>query len=168
MHHPTLVQTINNEVVQTGLDLAKVARASLVIIHSNSQVVIGYINEDYEAKEEWMKKYLSLVKRLTNQNFAAEFVWVPREEKEHVDRLAKAASFEHITIASPLTLRMGCFRRITMCLEGWKFDHHAMCWWERFLPTIPKMFDFRWSRLHHEGIPWRGVWKPFEGVIIGP
>ena len=74
MHHPTLVPTINNEVVQTGLDLAKVAGASLVIIHSNSQVVIGYINEDYEAKEEWMKKYLSLVKRLTNQNFAAEFV----------------------------------------------------------------------------------------------
>ena len=74
MHHPTLVPTINNEVVQTGLDLAKVARASLVIIHSNSQVVIGYINEDYEAKEEWMKKYLSLVERLTNQNFAAEFV----------------------------------------------------------------------------------------------
>ena len=74
MHHPTLVPTINNEVVQTGLDLAKVARASLVIIHSNSQVVIGYINEDYEAKEERMKKYLSLVKRLTNQNFAAEFV----------------------------------------------------------------------------------------------
>ena len=74
MHHPTLVPTINNEVVQTGLNLAKVAGASLVIIYSNSQVVIGYINEDNEAKEEWMKKYLSLVKRLTNQNFAAEFV----------------------------------------------------------------------------------------------
>ena len=74
MRHSTLVPTINNEVVQTGLNLAKVAGASLVIIHSNSQVVIGYINEDNEAKEEWMKKYLSLVKRLTNQNFAAEFV----------------------------------------------------------------------------------------------
>ena len=74
MRHSTLVPTINNEVVQTGLNLAKVAGALLVIIYSNSQVVIGYINEDYEAKEEWMKKYLSLVKRLTNQNFAAEFV----------------------------------------------------------------------------------------------
>ena len=74
MRHSTLVPTINNEVVQTGLNLAKVAGASLVIIHSNSQVVIGCINEDNEAKEEWMKKYLSLVKRLTNQNFAAEFV----------------------------------------------------------------------------------------------
>ena len=45
-----------------------------------------------------MKKYFSLVKRRTNQNFAAEFVQVPREEKEHVDRLAKATSTEHITI----------------------------------------------------------------------
>ena len=44
-----------------------------------------------------MKKYLSLVKRRTNQNFVAEFVQVPREENEHADRLAKAASIEHMT-----------------------------------------------------------------------
>ena len=43
-------------------------------------------------------KYLSLVKRWTDQNFATKFVQVPREEKEHVDRLAKAASTEHMTI----------------------------------------------------------------------
>ena len=45
-----------------------------------------------------MKKYLSLVKRQTNQNFVAEFLQVPREEKEHVDRVAKAASTEHMII----------------------------------------------------------------------
>ena len=45
------------------IDLAKVAEASLVIIHNDSQVFIGHINEEYEAKGEWMKKYLSLVKR---------------------------------------------------------------------------------------------------------
>ena len=43
-------------------------------------------------------KYLSLVKRWTDQNIVAEFVQVPREEKEHVDRLAKATSTEHMTI----------------------------------------------------------------------
>ena len=42
-------------------------------------------------------KYLSLVKRQTNQNFVAEFAQVPREENEHAERLAKAASTKHIT-----------------------------------------------------------------------
>ena len=45
-----------------------------------------------------MKKYLSLVKRWTDQNFAAEFVQVSWEENEHADWLAKAASVEHMTI----------------------------------------------------------------------
>ena len=40
------------EVILTGLDLAKVARASSVILHSYSQVVVGHINGDYEAKGE--------------------------------------------------------------------------------------------------------------------
>ena len=51
------------EIVLMRIDLAKVAEASLVIIHNDSQVFIGHINEEYEAKGEWMKKYLSLVKR---------------------------------------------------------------------------------------------------------
>ena len=48
--------TTNNEaeyeVVLTGLDLAKVAGASLVVIHSDSQVFVGHINGDYKAKGE--------------------------------------------------------------------------------------------------------------------
>ena len=43
-------------------------------------------------------KYLSLVKRWTDQNFATEFVQVLRKEREHVDRSAKAASTEDMTI----------------------------------------------------------------------
>ena len=68
-----------------GLNLAKAARASSVIIHSDSQVVIGHINGDYEAKGERIKKYLSFVKRRTYQNFPTEFVQVPREENEHAN-----------------------------------------------------------------------------------
>ena len=45
-----------------------------------------------------MKKYLSLVKRRTNQNFAVEFVQVLREENEHADQLAKVTSTEHMAI----------------------------------------------------------------------
>ena len=48
--------TTNNEaeyeVVLMGLDLAKVAGASLVVIHNDSQFFVGYINGDYKAKGE--------------------------------------------------------------------------------------------------------------------
>ena len=64
-----LFPTTNNEeqykAILTGLNLAKAARASSVILHSDSQVVIGHINGDYEAKGERMKKYLDLIKRKT-------------------------------------------------------------------------------------------------------
>ena len=38
------------EVVFTGLDLDEAAKASLVVIHSDSQVIVEHNNEDYEAK----------------------------------------------------------------------------------------------------------------------
>ena len=60
MYRPTLVPDDHNgakyEVVLTGLDLAKAARVSSVVIHSDSQVVIRHINGDYEAKGKRMKK----------------------------------------------------------------------------------------------------------------
>ena len=45
-----------------------------------------------------MKKYLNLIKRQTSQAFAVEFIQVLREENEHVNWLAKAASAKHIMI----------------------------------------------------------------------
>ena len=44
------------EAVLSSLDLAKAAGAKLVVIHCDSQVVVGHINGDYEAKGERMKE----------------------------------------------------------------------------------------------------------------
>ena len=65
--------------------MAKAIGASSVILYSDSQVVVGHINGDYEAKGEQMKKYLYLIKRQTSQTFAVKFIQVPREKNEHVD-----------------------------------------------------------------------------------
>ena len=46
-----------------------------------------------------MKKYLEQVKDRVN-DIQVKFVQVPKEENEHVDRLAKAASVEHMLIPS--------------------------------------------------------------------
>ena len=89
MYRPTLVPYGHNgakyEVVLTGLDLAKAAGVSSIIIHSDSQVVIRHIKGDYEVKGKQMKKYFILIKRRTYQNFAAEFVQVTWKEYEHAD-----------------------------------------------------------------------------------
>ena len=59
---PTTNNEVEYEIVLTGLDLTKVTGASLVVMHNNLQVIIRQINGDYEAKGEWMKEYLSMVK----------------------------------------------------------------------------------------------------------
>ena len=57
-----------------GLDLAKATGVSLVVLHKDSQVFIGHINTDYEAKGERMKKYLDLIRRWTSQTFKVKFL----------------------------------------------------------------------------------------------
>ena len=41
-----------------GLDLAKVAGATSVVLYCDFQVVTNQVNEDYECKGQKMKKYL--------------------------------------------------------------------------------------------------------------
>ena len=45
-----------------GLDLAKAAGATTVIINCHSQVVANQVNGNYECKGERIKKYLEQVK----------------------------------------------------------------------------------------------------------
>ena len=115
------------EVILTGLDLAKVARASSVILHSYSQVVVGHINGDYEAKREQMKKYLNLAKRQMSQAFAIEFIQVPRVENDHVDQLAKATFAEHIMVSRQVL----------------SFTQHSPAIKELEIQVIPKGVDWR-------------------------
>ena len=93
---------INNEAeyeaVLSGLDLAKAVGAESAIIHCDSQVVVGHINGDYEAKGEQMKEYLSMVKSKMGKEFSVKFVEIPRKENEQADRLAKVASTEYTDI----------------------------------------------------------------------
>ena len=62
-----------------------------------SQLVIGQVNGTYEAKEEWMKKYLNKVRRLIEKFGEAHFVQVPREENMKADTLAKEVSVSELT-----------------------------------------------------------------------
>ena len=85
------------EALIAGLDLAKAAGAVKVVIHCDSQVITNQVNGDYECKGERMKRYLDQVKARID-NLKARVVQIPREENERADRLAKAASAEHMVI----------------------------------------------------------------------
>ena len=74
LQFPMTNNEVEYEAILMGLDLAKAVGALLVVLHSDSQVIIGHINGDYEAKGEQMKKYLDLIKRWTNQTFAVKFL----------------------------------------------------------------------------------------------
>ena len=45
----------------TGLSLAKALKVRNLIVQDNSQLIIGQVKGDYEAKEERMQKYLKIV-----------------------------------------------------------------------------------------------------------
>ena len=91
--------TTNNEAeykaLVVGLDLARAAGATSVVIYCDSQVITNQINRDYECKGERMKLYLDQVKKGVD-NLQAKIIQIPRGESEQVDCLAKAASAEHM------------------------------------------------------------------------
>ena len=95
---PTTNNEVEYEVVLIGLDLAKAAGASSMVIHNDSQVIVGHINGAYEGKREQMKEYLSMVKERINQKFLARLMQIAKEENEKADRLAKATFAEHMVI----------------------------------------------------------------------
>ena len=92
---PTMKQS--TKALVAGLNLAKAAGAASVVIYCDSQVVANQVNGDYECKGERMKRYLDQV-RTRVDDLKAKIIQIPRGENEQADRLAKAASAEHMII----------------------------------------------------------------------
>ena len=76
--------------------MAKSLEAESVLVQGDSQLVMGQVNETYDAKEERMKRYLNKVRRLIKKFSEARFVQVPREENVEADTLAKEASVNEL------------------------------------------------------------------------
>ena len=91
--------TTNNEAeykaLVVGLDLAKAAGATSIVIYCDSQVVTNQVNGDYECNGERMKRYLDQVKRRID-DLKAKIIQIPKGENEQANHLAKAALVEHM------------------------------------------------------------------------
>ena len=88
---PTTNNKAEYEALVAGLDLARAASAENMIMHCDSQVITSQINDDYECRNERMKKFLEEVKSRIS-GLEVKFIQIPREENKCADRLAKAAS----------------------------------------------------------------------------
>ena len=82
------------EVILSGVGLAITLNASKVKIHSDSQLVVGQILKEYEAKDERMAKYLWKVQESLSRLGEWVIEKIPRGENVQADALAGiAASF---------------------------------------------------------------------------
>ena len=88
--------TTNNEAeyeaLLTGLKLAKALGVTELDICSDSQLILGQVNRDYEAKEERMQQYLKLARHQMSQFREVKLNHIPREQNTATDQLAKSAS----------------------------------------------------------------------------
>ena len=75
---PTTNNEAEYEALVVGLDLARAAGATSVVIYCDSQVITNQINRDYECKGERMKLYLDQVKRGVD-NLQAKIIQIPEE-----------------------------------------------------------------------------------------
>ena len=93
---PTTNNEAEYETLVVELDLAKATRAAKVVLYCDFQVVTNKVNGDYKCKGERMKRYLDQVRRRVDE-LKAKIIQIPRGENKQADRLAKAASAEHMT-----------------------------------------------------------------------
>ena len=100
----------NNEAkyegILTRLRFRKAIRAKNLLIQSDSKLVIGQIQEEYEAKEERMQKYLRLTKHLIQEFDRVEFMQIPSSQNMVADEVAKLASLEEGSISSSLEMEV--------------------------------------------------------------
>ena len=80
------------EALLARLKLSKSMGIKNLIIKSDSQLIVGQVKGEYEAKENRMKKYLTVVKNLLMQFKKVELLQIPREENEAADHLARLVS----------------------------------------------------------------------------
>ena len=76
------------EAILSGLDLALTLSVSKLRVYSDSQLVVRHVQEEYEAKDERMARYLTKV-RDTLQRFVEWTIEkIPQTDNRHADALA--------------------------------------------------------------------------------
>uniref|UniRef100_A0A2N9F5Z7 Uncharacterized protein n=1 Tax=Fagus sylvatica TaxID=28930 RepID=A0A2N9F5Z7_FAGSY len=97
LQYPTTNNEAEYEALLTGLRIAKELGVNRLKIRSDSQLIVGQVNGEYEAREDRMTKYLKLVKNAMRWFDEVILVQVPREQNTEADALAKLTSSDEAT-----------------------------------------------------------------------
>ena len=88
LRFPTTNNEAEYEAILTGLRIARALGAKNISLRSDSQLVIGQVRGDFEAKEIRMQKYLKLTNQLVSNFDHAEFVQILRSQNVEADEVA--------------------------------------------------------------------------------
>ena len=80
------------EAMIAELELALAVGANSLLIRSDSQLVVGQVNAEFESKEPRMAKYASLVKQKLSTLTTWKLEHVPKDSNERADALAVVAA----------------------------------------------------------------------------
>ena len=82
------------EAILAEIELVATVSADMLLIRSDSQLVVGQVNEEYESRDPRMAKYVSLIKQCLDGFSSWKLEHITRDCKEKADALvAVAASF---------------------------------------------------------------------------
>ena len=85
------------EAILAGLELAAALSTDRLLIQSDSQLVVGQVNKEFESRDPRMEKYVSRVKQHLNRFPVWKLEHVPRDSNEKADALASVAASLPIT-----------------------------------------------------------------------
>ena len=80
-----------------GLELALAVGANRLLIQSDSQLVVGQVNAEFESSEPRIAKYASLIKQIISTLMTRKLEHIPRDSNERADALAVVAASFPIT-----------------------------------------------------------------------
>ena len=80
------------EAILAGLELAATLYADKLLIRSDSQLVVGQVNEEFESRDPRMVKYVSRVKQRLSSFPVWKLEHIPRDRNKRADALASVAA----------------------------------------------------------------------------
>uniref|UniRef100_A0A2N9GFI7 Uncharacterized protein n=1 Tax=Fagus sylvatica TaxID=28930 RepID=A0A2N9GFI7_FAGSY len=92
LQYPTTNNKAEYEALLVGLKMTKILGATELDVLSDSQLVVGQVNGDYETKEGRMQQYLHFVRHQISQFREVRLSRIPRKQNTEADQLAKSVS----------------------------------------------------------------------------
>ena len=94
LQFPATDNKVEDEAVLTSLRIVRALGIKNFRVRTDSKLIVGQITNEYEAKEERMKKYLQLKNQFIDEFDDVKLELILREENLAVDEVAKLASNE--------------------------------------------------------------------------